>query len=92
MSLRILQERLSVAGNLLSDGEDALAEACSSLLLRLSDPLDLPPGEAFFDAGTAYSAELCARAAKAAMAVLLADPRMQLPAHIETAYDMPEVV
>lgn len=92
MSLHILHDRLAVAGNMLSDGESAITEACACLLLSMSDVLDLPPGTAFYEGNIEQARALSQKAARAAMAVLLSDNRVSLPAHIETAYDMPEVV
>lgn len=89
------EQRLRTAAHILADAEKDIASECGSLLLRLTDPNDLPDigvefyhSRRYFD--EARRKELTKRAARAAMAVLLADDGMQLPEFIEVAYDMPK--
>jgi hypothetical protein len=88
------EQKLRVCGQKLADGEEEIANACAGLLLYLSDPWELAGASytPFFEQNYdgAPRAALCKRAARAAMAVLLADRGMRLPEHIELFFSMPE--
>lgn len=87
------EQRLRVAARLLDEGQKSIAQECDFLLMALNHGGDLDD-DCFFRADwpsvKARRADLCRRAARAAMAVLLADDGVDLPDHIATAFDMPQ--
>lgn len=88
------EQRLRIAARLLEDGQSDLEQACDTLLMQLAEPLDLAPGDNFLrsrwlGAFHARREDLCRKAARAALAVLLADDEIDLPLYIDIAFDVP---
>lgn len=85
-------DHVTVAGQILQDGEDEIMGACKSILGRLYEPEDVRGGTAWYRNyfNRQMTDELCRKAAFAAMAVLLESPNMDLPIGTETAYMIPE--
>lgn len=95
VDLHPAEQRLRIAAHALAQGEQEIADACEGMLLSLAAPADdtLPVDVEFYSfrrySDAARRKVLTTRAARAAMAVLLADEGMQLPVHVGVAYRMP---
>lgn len=84
-------DAVTVAGNILEQGEVEIADACRTILMRLYEPDDAP-GKTWFRGyfNVTDRENLVRQAAFAAIAVLLESRNMDLPLGIETAYTIPE--